>query len=77
MKAARVFQNGASKAVRLPKEFRFASDEVFLKKMGDAVIIFPKRRDWQPFVNSLSKFSEDFMSQREQLPIQDREVVFE
>ena len=35
MKTARVFKNGQSQAVRLPKEFRFAGDEVYIKKLGN------------------------------------------
>jgi len=43
MKTARVFKNGQSQAVRLPKEFRFAEDEVYIKKVGNVVLLLPKR----------------------------------
>ncbi|MHB8482279.1 MAG: type II toxin-antitoxin system antitoxin VapB [Nitrospiria bacterium] len=56
MKTAKLFQNGQSQAVRLPKEFRFKGDEVIIKKVGDAVILLPKDDPWQPFLDSLKKF---------------------
>jgi antitoxin VapB len=44
---AKVFRNGRSQAVRLPKDFRFAGDEVSIRRDGDAVILEPiKRRSW-------------------------------
>jgi len=43
MQIARIFTNGKSQAVRLPKEFRFEDDEVIIKKVGNAVILLPKR----------------------------------
>ena len=42
MQTARLFTNGNSQAVRLPKEFRFEGDEVVIKKVGNAVILLPK-----------------------------------
>ena len=41
MKTAKLFQNGQSQAVRLPKEFRFEGEEVFIKKSGSAVVLIP------------------------------------
>jgi antitoxin VapB len=43
MQTARLFINGNSQAVRLPKEFRFEGDEVVIKKVGSAVVLLPKR----------------------------------
>ena len=43
MQTARIFNNGNSQAVRLPKEFRFDEDEVIIKKIGDMVILLPKK----------------------------------
>jgi len=75
---AKLFKNGQSQAVRLPKEFRFEnSDEVFIKKVGDKVILFPKdsKSAWQSMFESLDEFSSDFMNEREQ-PSQEREELF-
>ena len=43
MQTARIFNNGNSQAVRLPKEYRFDEDEVIIKKVGDMVILLPKK----------------------------------
>jgi antitoxin VapB len=76
MNTAKLFINGRSQAVRLPKEFRFDGDEVFIKKVGNAVILIPYHAPWNTLVESLKLFSADFMAEREQPPIQDREDTF-
>lgn len=74
MKTARLFQNGRSQAVRLPKEFNFTGDDVFIQKVGDSVILFPKDKVWETFLNGLNGFTDDFMANgREQPEMQERE----
>ncbi len=76
MKTAKLFQNGQSQAVRLPKEFRFEGDEVIIKRSGNAVILLPANHSWDVLVNSLDKFSDDFMTDRAQPEQQVREDLF-
>ena len=76
MNTAKLFINGRSQAVRLPKEFRFDGDEVFIKKVGDVVILIPYHTPWKTLEDSLQLFSADFMEDREQPAIQDREDAF-
>lgn len=76
MQTAKLFRNGKSQAVRLPKEFRFNGDQVYLKQVGDAVILLPYDTPWQVMVDSLSLFSADFMQERSQPPDQEREAAF-
>lgn len=76
MRIAKLFQNGQSQAVRLPKNFRFEGDEVYIKKMGNAVILLPSQNPWESLFHSLSKFSDDFMQTREQPAQQNREDLF-
>lgn len=66
MKTAKLFMNGQSQAVRLPKEFRFLGDEVFIKKVGTAVVLMPEKNSWDALVDSLGKFSPEFMADRAQ-----------
>ena len=66
VKTAKLFKNGDSQAVRLPKEFRFAGEEVLIKRVGNAVVLLPKAKSWDTLVQSLDKFPADFMSDREQ-----------
>jgi len=76
MKTAKIFRNGQSQAIRLPKEFRFEGEEVFIKKMGELTVLIPKKNPWQSLINSIAKFSDDFMEAREQPKQQDREDMF-
>jgi len=73
MKTARLFRNGQSQAVRLPREFRFEDDFVYIKKSGPAVVLLPAKGAWDLLVQSLGEFSADFMTERDQPAPQKRE----
>lgn len=73
MKTAKLFQNGQSQAVRLPKEFRFSGNEVFIKRVGNAVILFPIANSWDILIDSLDLFDKDFSSDRNQPQLEKRE----
>lgn len=73
MKTAKLFQNGQSQAVRLPKEFRFDDSEVFIKKAGNIVLLIPRNKSWNFLFGSLKKFSRDFMVERTQPELDKRE----
>lgn len=77
MDRAKLFQNGRSQAVRLPKDFRLPGDEVYVKRVGNAVVLIPIERSWDTLFDSLGKFSDDFMSERNQPPIQGRPELFD
>lgn len=68
MYTAKVFANGGSQAVRLPKEYQFASGEVIVNKIGDVVMLFPPDRGWDIMEESLAHFTPDFMAERNQPP---------
>jgi len=74
MKTAKIFQNGQSQAVRLPKEFRFKDDHVYVKKSGNVVMLIPAKDSWESLLDSLDKFSDDFMTERKQPKVQTRET---
>ena len=71
---AKIFKNGRSQAVRLPKEFRFDVEEVFIRKVGDQVILSPKPDSWRDFFLSNEKADPDFMTDRVDLPPQERHI---
>ena len=77
MKTAKLFKNGQSQAVRLPKEFRFEGEHVFVKKEGNIVLLIPEKKTWDTLIKSLEKFSHDFMSERTQPETQKREELFD
>ncbi len=76
MMLAKIFENGRSQAVRLPKEYRFNDEEVAINKVGNVVILMPKESKWSGFLDSLNLFSEDFMEEgRGQSNAQEREPL--
>ena len=66
MKTAKLFKNGQSQAVRLPKEFRVAGNEVYIKKQGEAIVLLPIEKSWAPLFESLNHFAKDFKIERNQ-----------
>jgi antitoxin VapB len=60
MQTAKLFPNGQSQAVRLPKEFRFDGDRVYICRQGNAVVLLPYHNGWQVLWDSLPLFSSDF-----------------
>ena len=73
MQQAKLFQNGQSQAVRLPKDFRFEGDSVAIKRVGKAVVLLPHNEPWETLFNALGQFTPDFMEERTQLSVEERE----
>jgi antitoxin VapB len=63
---AKIFRNGASQAVRLPKDFRFDAEEVCIKRIGSAVLLYPRDAAWELMREALGQVDEDFMADRNQ-----------
>ncbi|MBS3740890.1 MAG: AbrB/MazE/SpoVT family DNA-binding domain-containing protein [Candidatus Cloacimonetes bacterium] len=72
MDIAKLFKNGRSQAVRLPKKYRFDDSEVLINKVGEFVVLIPKDKTWENLENSVLHFSDDFMKNRNQPEIQER-----
>ena len=75
MQTAKIFLNGRSQAVRLPKDFRFSDNDVYIKKIGKMVILLPKDDPWSTLFNSLEQFTDDFMDTRTQPDQPNREQI--
>jgi len=61
IQTAKLFLNGRSQAVRLPKEYQFSGKDVYIQKIGDAVILVPRSKVWKTFIHGLNNFSPDFL----------------
>jgi antitoxin VapB len=72
-RTAKVFMTNRSQAVRLPKEFQFSTDEVFIRKEGEDVILSPRPRDWGLYLAHAPAASSGFMENVDDLPAQERE----
>ncbi len=75
MAHAKLFRNGQSQAVRLPKEYALPGREVFVRRVGNAVLLVPIADPWTGFEQALSGFSADFMEERVQPPLEQREAL--
>jgi antitoxin VapB len=76
VETAKVFTNGGSQAVRLPKDFRFDTDEVDVNRIGKIVILVPKENRWAGLLQSLDMFTDDFMKDgRGDLKTEERETL--
>ncbi len=69
MKSVKIFTNRQSQAVRLPKEYRFKEDEVFIKKLNDMVVLIPKNSNsiWNTLFDALNDFTPDFLEEQSEL----------
>jgi len=76
MLTAKVFENGRSQAIRLPKEYRVSEKEMNINKIGDILIVLPKNNKWDNFIAALDLFTDDFLENgRAQLIDQKREQL--
>jgi antitoxin VapB len=77
VKTAKIFRSGNSQAVRIPKDFQLEGDEVEILKKGGSLVLRPKRKSWVALMESLEKFTDDFMEGgRKQPRVQRRERAF-
>ncbi len=73
-RTAKIFMNNRSQAVRLPKDFQFSTSEVFIRRVGDEVILSPRPADWTAYLTSGPVASKEFMEGIDDLPVQERDV---
>ena len=74
MEKAKIFANGGSQAVRLPKDCRFEGDEALINRIGNTVILMPEGDPWRAMMSSLEMFTDDFLEEpAESLPLQERD----
>lgn len=72
MMTAKIFENGRSQAVRIPKEYRFSDTEVTINKIGDIVILAPKTSNWETFMQGINMFSDDVFENGRSCDIQQK-----
>ncbi len=67
-KVAKVFKSGNSQAVRLPREFRIDTDQVYIRREGAMIILTPRPSNWDGFLDGCEPLSEDFSATGTPLP---------
>ena len=73
-RTAKIFLNNRSQAVRLPKDFQFNVNEVFIRKQGNDVVLSPRPANWDAYLEGGPIAPIDFMAGIEDLPVQERDV---
>ena len=63
MMTAKIFEIEGSQAVRLPKEYRFDTNEVSINKIGNIVLLSPKSDKWESVLQAIDMFSKDFLAE--------------
>lgn len=74
MNTAKISTDGTHQIVILPEDFKMTGTEVYVKKLGNAIVLIAKDNPWQSLFESLDQFSDDFMTTRDQPPLDIREV---
>ena len=75
---AKLFRNGRSQAVRLPKEFRFEGDHVRVRRVGSGVLLEPVVSDTAEWFASMDRcMPDDFMSDGRDQPVAPEREIFE
>ena len=73
-RTARIGRNNRAQVVTIPLEYRFPDGmkEVFIRKVGDDLVLSPRPEDWSAFLDSTVRASDDFMEGVDDLPVQER-----
>jgi antitoxin VapB len=76
MLTAKIFKNGNSQAIRIPKEYQIDGEELYINKIGNTIVLFPKNDPWKLFKKGLADFSDDYLTDgRNQPKMQKRKQV--
>ncbi|MEH1816321.1 MAG: type II toxin-antitoxin system VapB family antitoxin [Nostoc sp.] len=75
MNTAKISTDGTHQVVILPKDFQLTGTEVYIKKIGNAIVLIAKDNPWQSLIDSLENFSDDYMTTRDQPLIDTRESL--
>lgn len=69
MDTANIITHGPEQTIQLPKDYRFEGTKVYLKRVGNAVMLIPECDSWDVALDSLKDFTADFMADRNQSPL--------
>ena len=73
MNTAKLFKNGSSQAVRLPREYNLEGTEVYVNRIGRSIVLLPKNDPWEIMVRSTNDFTADYLPEHFQPPAQKRD----
>ncbi len=76
MKTARIFQNDEYQTIQFPKDVHVQGSRVYIKNIGNIIVLIPEDNPWQALFDSLDLFTDDYMEERAQPYKQEREELF-
>ena len=62
METAKVFEYEENKAITLPADYRLQEDEMVIRRLGDVILLVPKSKVWETFMEGINGFTDDFMA---------------
>ncbi|MBD2327145.1 AbrB/MazE/SpoVT family DNA-binding domain-containing protein [Alkalinema sp. FACHB-956] len=74
MNTAKISTDGTHQIVRLPADFQSTGSKIYIKKVGNAIVLMAQTPPWQSLFERLEQFSEDFMTTRKQPPFEIRKA---
>lgn len=69
----KVTKESGSQIIHIPEGFKIEDDKVYLKKVGNSIYVIPYHNPWESLIQSTNMFSDDFLNEREEPKIQERE----
>ena len=75
MNTAQISTDGTHQIVILPEDFKISGTGVYIKKVGNAIVLIAEDNPWQSLFESLEQFSDDFMTSRDQPPSNVRDEI--
>lgn len=72
MDTIKIKYQGDKQTINLPEKYNFKEDELYIKKVGDSLVIFPKTIPFEAWFKNLNNFSDDFMNERIQPELEKR-----
>lgn len=72
--AVKIKKKSGAQLIQIPEGLKIEDDKVYLKKVGNSIYVIPFHNPWDSLIQSTSMFTEDFLKDREQPGVQEREL---
>lgn len=72
--AVKIKNKSGTQIIQIPEGLKIEDDKVYLKKVGNSIYLIPFHNPWDSLVHSTELFTEDYLNEREQPRLQEREL---
>lgn len=70
----KIKKKSGAQVIQIPEGLRIEDDKVYLKKVGNSIYVIPFHNPWESLIQSTELFTKDFLDERDQPGLQDREL---